>query len=741
MSFGAPFIGIDFGTSKSSMAWYNPAIGRAEIIRNAQGDEKTPSVVYFGATDTLVGTPAEDMLEGDEREQLRVVVSVKRDLVNAPRISLPGRRVSPVEVVAAILGKLKRDAEELHFHEPVTRAVITCPATFDSLQEDKIRQAATLAGFTEVELLEEPVAAAIAYEMVGLQVGDYVLVYDLGGGTFDVAVLARNADGVLARAIPARGLQRRGGDDLDRALYDHLDEIAERDLDRPIDPTNRLDLAFLWKCRECKEKLSIQDRVVVNAYFPTANGDAVRFRRTVERAEFEQLIGDEYIEPTIRETQAALTEAGKVGITIDTAVLIGGSSQVPLVQQRLQATLPVPPRKWQNRDLAVALGAAYHANRIWGNEVPNRIVDQTGRGDYYTITEAIQAAQPWDVILVRQGRYSEGLVIDKPLEIIGDGQLGDVLIEAVGANVALVQTTSGRLVNLRLKQNGGGNWFGVDVTQGSLVVDRCDITSESSACIAIHNAANPTLRGNRIHGGKRNGVVVYEQGRGTLEDNDIFGNTHPGVIITTGGDPMLRGNRIRDGGWQGVLVSEQGRGVLENNEIYGNMGCGVEINSCGDPTLGCNRICHNKTNGVHIRDKGRGSLNDNDIFENALNGVVIRMGSNPTLRRNRIHENQKGGVEVWTRRKTTLEDNDISGNKHAGVTLGSSGRMAFRRNKVNNNGYEGVVICSGGRGIFEDNDLCDNKRGPWDIAQDSESNIKRSNNQIIRSSRPATNKE
>src|SRR5262249_48157761 len=126
----SPVLGIDFGTSQSSMAWYNPKTGQAELIRNAEGQEKTPSVVYFGDSDAWVGTAAEPMLK-DPEQCKRLVLSVKRELARAIKFALPGRRVSPVEVVAAILQKLKHDAEEGHFHEPVHRAVLTHPAAFD----------------------------------------------------------------------------------------------------------------------------------------------------------------------------------------------------------------------------------------------------------------------------------------------------------------------------------------------------------------------------------------------------------------------------------------------------------------------------------------------------------------------------------------------------------------------------------------------------------------------------------
>src|SRR2546423_14480262 len=229
------------------MAWYNPKTNQAEILRNAEGEEKTASVVYFGESETLVGSPAEAMLEY-EQERERIIISIKRELVTTPVIALPGRLVKPVEVTAEILHKLKRDAEEQHFLQEITRAIITCPASFGPLEWDKIREAAQLAGFGEVELLEEPVAAAIAYTQMGFKVGKYVLVYDLGGGTFDLAVLAREDDGLFHPALEPQGIKRCGGDEFDFTLYEYLDKIAVKHLGCPSSLPGNVNLRLLRIC-------------------------------------------------------------------------------------------------------------------------------------------------------------------------------------------------------------------------------------------------------------------------------------------------------------------------------------------------------------------------------------------------------------------------------------------------------------------------------------------------------------
>ena len=138
------FIGIDFGTSTSSVAWLNQKTGQAEVLLNAEGEPRTPSVVYYGEHTVIVGKHAEQMLE-DDQEWPRVVPSVKRDIASASVIALPGRRVKPVQVATEIFAKLERDAEDLHFHEVVERAVVTVPAAFSAAQRDKIKEAATTA--------------------------------------------------------------------------------------------------------------------------------------------------------------------------------------------------------------------------------------------------------------------------------------------------------------------------------------------------------------------------------------------------------------------------------------------------------------------------------------------------------------------------------------------------------------------------------------------------------------------
>jgi F-box protein 11 len=403
------------------------------------------------------------------------------------------------------------------------------------------------------------------------------------------------------------------------------------------------------------------------------------------------------------------------------------------------------------------------------------IVDPMCRGDYATISEAIEAANPGDKILVGPGLYQEGLVIDKPLEIVGEGERDEIEIQAMRKSAIVFKTTNGRVANLTLRQMGGEEeLYGVDIGQGRLKLEYCDISSQSEACVAIHDGADPRLRSNKIHDGQKSGVLVWQTGRGTLEDNDIFGNTdvgvriwkngnptlrrnkiykgnsvgvfvydngngileeneifentNSGVQITTGGNPKLRKNKIYEGKRNGILVFKNGLGIIEENEIFRNASTGVTIETGGNPTLRRNKIHDGKTHGVEISNNGQGILEENDIFGNANSGVQITTGGNPTLRRNKIHDGMTHGVEISNNGLGILEENDIFGNAYSGVEITFGGNPNVRQNRINRNNFEAVWIHLGGCGVIEYNDLRDNKRGAWDISEDSEPKVKRSGN-------------
>ncbi|HEY9691297.1 MAG TPA: right-handed parallel beta-helix repeat-containing protein [Oculatellaceae cyanobacterium] len=300
------------------------------------------------------------------------------------------------------------------------------------------------------------------------------------------------------------------------------------------------------------------------------------------------------------------------------------------------------------------------------------IVSSTGEGYYTTIGEAIKNAQPDSCILVRSGLYQEGLIIDKQLEIIGDGLVADIVIESTDSSCIIMGTDYAVVRGLTLRgcREVRYEFYAVDIPQGRLVLEDCDITSNSLSCIGIHGAtANPLIRRCQIHDGKADGVWVYENGQGTVEDCDIFANTYSGVRIRKGSNPIIRRCQIHDNGSTGVLFSENGQGTVE----------------------------------------------DCDIFANAKVGVAIREGANPIIRRCQIHDGKENGIIVSENGQGTVEDCDIFANVKAGVAIKQGGNPIIRRCQINRNGYEAVWVYENGAGRVENCNLTGNTRGAWDI--------------------------
>jgi len=338
-----------------------------------------------------------------------------------------------------------------------------------------------------------------------------------------------------------------------------------------------------------------------------------------------------------------------------------------------------------------------------------RIVDKSQVNCYPTIKEAINDACPGDKIIIHPGIYQEGLILNKPLDLIGKGMRESIVVQAKGQSALLFNTDEGYIANLTFQQMGGGNWFCIDIAKGSLRLEDCDIASEGSACISIHDNANPIIRHNRIHKSRQSGILVFDSGKGILEYNEIYENTYAGIEIKKFGNPVLRHNIIRDGKQNGILVYDRGRGTFEDNDIFGNEFPNIAISLNGNPNFRNNKIHDGKQNGVIILSRGLGYFEDNDIFCNEYPGVAIKMDSSPIFRHNRIYNNKQNGIFIYEKGRGMYEDNDIFGNEYPGIAIKMESSPIFRHNCIYNNKQNGIYIFENGQGMFEDNDIFGNE--------------------------------
>jgi parallel beta-helix repeat protein len=263
------------------------------------------------------------------------------------------------------------------------------------------------------------------------------------------------------------------------------------------------------------------------------------------------------------------------------------------------------------------------------------VVDARMRGDFTTIAAAIRAAWPGDRIVVRPGRYEGGLVLDKGLEIVGEGPVSDIEIRAYGAEALVFEAgdAEGRVANLTLRQvRGGREYHAVDVRQGRLDLRGCDIRSGSSTCIAVMAGASLRLQDSAVHGSPKSGVLICDSGLATLEDNEITGNRASGVQVRTGASATLRGNRIHSNTESGIWVYDRGQVTLEDNSITSNGLAGVSVSTGGTATVRGNRINRNGDVGVWVRDGGHAVAEDNDLRGNVVGPWKVGPGSRPNVK-------------------------------------------------------------------------------------------------------------
>ena len=363
-------IGIDLGTTNSCVAVMEG--GQPTVIPNSEGGRTTPSVVGFKDSERLVGQVAKRQAIANPD---KTVISIKREMGTDYKVNIDGKSYSPEEISAMILSKLKQDAEA-YLGGPVTQAVITVPAYFNDSQRQATKNAGKIAGLEVLRIINEPTAAALAY---GLDKQDRknqkILVYDLGGGTFDVSIL-EIGDGVF-EVLSTNGNTRLGGDDFDNRIMNLL--IDEFKKENGIDlSTDKLAMQRLKEAAEkAKIELSTLTQTTISLPFITADATGPKhLEYNLTRAKFESMIAD-LVEETLVCTRNALKDAGLNKSEISNVVLVGGSTRVPCVVEALAKEIPVTPFKGINPDECVAIGAAIQAGVLGGEVKDVLLLDVT----------------------------------------------------------------------------------------------------------------------------------------------------------------------------------------------------------------------------------------------------------------------------------------------------------------------------------------------------------------------------
>ena len=361
-------IGIDLGTTNSCVAFLEG--GEPVVIPNSEGMRTTPSVVAFKDGERMVGNIAKRQAITNPD---RTISSIKRDMGSSRKVHIEGKDYTPQEISAMILQKLKTDAEA-YLGEPVTQAVITVPAYFTDSQRQATKDAGRIAGLEVLRIINEPTAAALAYGM-DKENNQKILVYDLGGGTFDVSIL-EIGDGVF-QVLATAGNNRLGGDDFDQRLMDYIADDFKKN--NGIDL--RQDKMALQRLKEASEKAKIDlsgvAQTTINLPFITMDKSGPKHLDiTITRAKFNELIND-LVEQTKTLMQKCLGDAGLSASQVDKVILVGGSSRIPLVQEMVKKITGKDPFKGINPDECVAIGAAIQGGVLGGEVKDILLLDVT----------------------------------------------------------------------------------------------------------------------------------------------------------------------------------------------------------------------------------------------------------------------------------------------------------------------------------------------------------------------------
>ena len=352
-------IGIDLGTTNSCVAVMEG--GKPTVIANAEGSRTTPSVVAFTKNgERLVGEPAKRQAVTNSD---RTISSIKRHMGSDFRVDIDSKKYSPQEISAMILQKMKSDAEA-YLGEKVTEAVITCPANFNDAQRQATKDAGKIAGLDVKRIINEPTAAALAYGLDN-EKEQKIMVYDLGGGTFDVSII-EIGDGVI-EVLATNGNNRLGGDDFDQRVTDYM--IQDFKNKEGIDlGKDKLALQRLKEAAEkAKKELSSATTTNINLPFITANETGPKhFEMDLTKAKFDELTSD-LVDATADPVRKALADAGITASELGKVLLVGGSTRIPAVQDKVRALTGKEPSKTLNPDECVAIGAAIQGGKLAGD--------------------------------------------------------------------------------------------------------------------------------------------------------------------------------------------------------------------------------------------------------------------------------------------------------------------------------------------------------------------------------------
>lgn len=365
-------------------------------------------------------------------------------------------------------------------------------------------------------------------------------------------------------------------------------------------------------------------------------------------------------------------------------------------------------------------GAASHADGAWHADAgaASVVVSANGGGDFQSIGEALEAVAPGTRVLVRPGLYDESVVVDKRVEIVGDGPRDEIVVRGVASSCLQMRADGARVAGLTLRGAAVGDaaFFAVEVERGELLLEDCDVTSDTLSCVAVHGVdAAPLIRRCRIHDGADSGLYFFDGAAGAVEDCEVEGHANVGVAVTGGASPSVRRSKIHGGGNAGVVVWQGATALVEGCEIYGNRLAGVGVSDGASLTARACRIGEGGNSGVFVHREGEAVLEDCELYGHPEPEAAVTAGGKLFLNGCRVRGGRDTGVVARDGGQALLQACVVDGNGGAGASVGAGSVLAVLASRINGNARHAVEVSAGATARVEDTDLTGNALGPWKV--------------------------
>lgn len=347
------------------------------------------------------------------------------------------------------------------------------------------------------------------------------------------------------------------------------------------------------------------------------------------------------------------------------------------------------------------------------------IVTANDSGHFTSISEALQKTPPNSRLLVREGLYNESIIIDRNVEIIGDGALENIIVRSINSSAIVMQTDKAIVHGLTLQGHGARNgkaFFAVEISNGELILENCDVTSDSLSGIAVYgSSSNPLIKNCRIHDCSDSGFYIFDNARVQIENCDIYRNANVSVAITKGAAPVLKKCRIFDGENGGIVAWGNGAaGTIEDCQIYGHRLANVGVREYANPTFRRCKIFGGSDTGVFVHERGYGSLEDCDIYQNAQAEVAISQNANSVFRRCSVHNGENSGIILQNKGRALIEVCHIYDNADAGIALYGESAATIAGCNIHRNGKVAIRVTKQSAARVKNCDLRENFLGAWD---------------------------